>query len=98
MSWEAILAACERWAAAEQQADVTTIGTLLADDFTAVGPLGFTLSKQDWLARHATGDLIYDHFQFTESTVRAYGTTAIVIAHQVAQGTYRGQPLPTDLR
>lgn len=93
-----ILAICQRWADAERRADVSAIGELLAKDFVAVGPLGFTLSKEDWLARHATGDLTYEMFQFTEAAVRGFGTTAVVIAHQVARGAYRGQPLPTDLR
>lgn len=97
MIQDQILAVCQRWAAAEQQADVTIIGNFLADDFVAVGPLGFTLSKQDWLARHVAGDLTYDAFQFTETHVRTFGTTAIVIARQVARGAYRGQPLPTEL-
>ena len=41
------------WAAAEQAGDTGALGTLLAEGFTAVGPLGFILPKQAWLARHA---------------------------------------------
>jgi hypothetical protein len=40
------------WAAAEQAGDAGALELLLADGFTAVGPLGFTQPKQAWLARH----------------------------------------------
>ena len=37
---------------AETKADTELLTAILTDDFTAVGPLGFTLSKKDWLDRH----------------------------------------------
>src|SRR5215468_8277911 len=49
------------WAAAEQAGNTTTLETLLASDFTAVGPLGFILTKQAWLARHRHGDRAQRH-------------------------------------
>src|SRR5439155_22876589 len=41
-----------RWAAAEQRGDVAALDGCLAEDFVGVGPLGFTLARPDWLARH----------------------------------------------
>jgi ketosteroid isomerase-like protein len=98
MSQEQVLDLCNRWADAEQRADAAAIDALLAEDFVAVGPLGFTLSKADWLARHTAGDLKYERFQFTETQARTFGTTRIVIAHQVAKGAHQGHPIPTNLR
>jgi ketosteroid isomerase-like protein len=86
------------WTAAEQSGDAAALDGYLSDDFVGVGPLGFTLSKQDWLTRHRTGDLTYETFQLAEVQVRAYGDAAVVTARQTGKGAYRGQPVPSDLR
>jgi ketosteroid isomerase-like protein len=87
-----------RWTAAEGRGDTAALDGYLTDDFVGVGPLGFMLSKQDWLSRHATGDLTYEAFRLEEVQVRAYGAVAVVTARQTGQGAYRGQPVPSDLR
>jgi ketosteroid isomerase-like protein len=86
------------WTAAERSGDTAALDKLLADDFTGVGPLGFTLSKQDWLDRHAAGDLKYRTFELADISVRRYGEAAVVIAQQSAAGAYRGHEVPGDLR
>ena len=86
------------WTAAERSGDAAALDKLLADDFTGVGPLGFTLSKQDWLARYAAGDLKYRTFELGDIAVRRYGNAAVVIAQQSAAGAYRGHEVPGDLR
>ena len=86
------------WTAAERSGDAAALDKLLADDFTGVGPLGFTLSKQDWLDRHAAGDLTYRTFELADIAVRRYGDAAVVIAQQSAAGAYRGREVPGDLR
>jgi ketosteroid isomerase-like protein len=70
----------------------------LAPDFTGIGPLGFTLTKTNWLDRHATGALTYDTYRLEELHPRAHGDTAVVTAHQITEGTYQGHPLPSQLR
>jgi Domain of unknown function (DUF4440) len=52
-----ITALLSEWAAPEASGDTATLKRCLADDFTGVGPLGFTLSRQDWLARPPPGPL-----------------------------------------
>ena len=86
------------WAAAEQAGDTTTLETLLADDFTAVGPLGFILSKQAWLNRHRQGDLTYRAFSLSEVNARTVGGTAIVTARNNTRGSYQGHPIPEAVR
>lgn len=86
------------WTSAEQSGDAAALDKLLADDFTGVGPLGFTLSKQDWLDRHAAGDLKYRTFDLADVAIRHYGDAAVVIARQSAEGAYRGREVPGELR
>jgi len=86
------------WAAAEQAGDTTTLQTQLADGFTAVGPLGFILTKEAWLARHGHGDLTYQAFSLSEVTARTAGGTAIVTARNNTRGRYQGHPIPEAVR
>lgn len=85
------------WTTAERSGDPTVLGRLLTDDFLAVGPLGFTLTKREWLDRHA-GGLRYETFGLQEPRVRRYGDVAVVVARQVGKGTYQGNPVPAEVR
>lgn len=86
------------WTAAERAGDVAALERLLADDFLAVGPLGFFLSRQDWLDRHATGALTYRTFELTDTRIRQYGDVTVVVGTQTGEGAYRGQPVPPATR
>lgn len=86
------------WTEAERQADAPLVAEHLTDDFVGVGPLGFTLTRADWVARHETGDLVYDAFDVDEVSVRVHGGTAVVIARHTATGAYRGHPIPEAVR
>jgi ketosteroid isomerase-like protein len=95
---ENVDAVLSRWTAAEVGGGTAALQQLIAEEFTGVGPLGFTLSKQDWLDRHAPGALAYTSFELTEMQVHDYGDTATVIGRQHADGTYQGHPTPSDMR
>jgi ketosteroid isomerase-like protein len=86
------------WAAAEQAGDTTPLERLLASDFTAIGPLGFILTREAWLSRHRHGDLRYETFSVSEVTARTRGGTAIVIARNNTRGSYQGHPIPEAVR
>jgi hypothetical protein len=49
------------WTSAERAGDAGKLEDLLIDDFFGVGPLGFVLPKEAWLARHRQG-LTYETF------------------------------------
>jgi hypothetical protein len=83
-----------RWTDAELHADTETLETLLDDQFIAVGPLGFTLTKSEWLDRHRSGDLAYQALTWEPGPTRTYGDVALTIGTQIAQTTYRGNPVP----
>jgi ketosteroid isomerase-like protein len=86
------------WATAERDGDTATLQTLLTSNFTAVGPLGFILSKQAWLARHRQGGLTYDSFGLAEAQTRVLGDAAVVTARNTTSGAYQGHPLPGAVR
>jgi len=88
----------DAWATAELRADTAFLEKTLADDFIGVGPLGFMLTKPEWLARHQSGDLTYDSLELDEVTVRMYGEAAVVIGRQVQSAAYRGNSIKAELR
>src|ERR1051325_7376888 len=73
-----VLDLVQRWAAAEQRNDAGALDGLLADGFAGVGPFGFILSRDQWLARFANG-LVNRSFVVTDLQVRDYGTAAVGI-------------------
>src|SRR3954471_6398366 len=86
------------WASAERKGDTAALDTLLAPDFAAIGPLGFTLTKNDWLERHSTAALSYDRFELDEVELRMYGDAAVALARQAGAGAYNGVAVPEALR
>jgi uncharacterized protein (TIGR02246 family) len=78
----------EDWATAELRGDTVTLGRILADDFVAVGPRGFMLSKEQWLSRHDSGNLTYEAFEWDEVTVRVHGDAAAMIGRETASAVY----------
>jgi ketosteroid isomerase-like protein len=88
----------EEWAAAELHGDTTFLQRTLADDFVGVGPLGFLLTKQEWLARHQTSDMQYTAHTLDEATVRVYHDAAIMIGRLTQEATFRGNPVNTQMR
>ena len=78
----------EAWAAAELGGDTVTLGRILAEDFVAVGPRGFMLSREQWLSRHDSGCLTYTVFEWDEVSVRVHGNAAVMIGRQTAVAVY----------
>jgi ketosteroid isomerase-like protein len=85
------------WADAERAGDPAALDRLLTDDFVGVGPLGFTLTRKDWLERYGNG-LRYETFGLAEVAVRRYGDAAVAVARQVGRGTWQGNPVPEAVR
>ncbi|MBV9449851.1 MAG: nuclear transport factor 2 family protein [Streptosporangiaceae bacterium] len=84
----------QRLTAAERDGDVGTLAGLLDDDFVCVGPLGFVLTKPQWLAGYRTGDLVYQALTLEDTSERRYGDTVITISIRTQQATYQGNPAP----
>jgi hypothetical protein len=81
----------EDWARTELDGDVGSLEEILADDFVAVGPRGFMLTKEQWVARHEAGSLKYRSFGLDEMAIRLFGGAAIAVCRQTAAGVYEDE-------
>ena len=88
----------DTWATAELQGDTAFLEQRLAEDFVGVGPLGFLLNKQRWLARHQSGDMKYSVHALDEVRVRAYTGAAIVVGRLTQEATFQGHPINAQMR
>ena len=93
-----VLRLADAWTNAELRGDTTLLERILADDYIGIGPLGFMLTKQEWLARHQSGDLKYESFSLDEVKVRVYNDAAILIGRQAQNAAYRGNSIPGQFR
>jgi ketosteroid isomerase-like protein len=84
-----ILDLVDRWAAAEQANDPGRLDGLLADDFVGVGPLGFVLTREQWLARFGNG-LENRSFTVEDPQVHDHGSAAVVIGVDNQETSFRG--------
>jgi ketosteroid isomerase-like protein len=84
-----------QWAEAERTLDVARLAPMLAEDFVGVGPLGFTLTKQQWLGARASGDLAHAAFAWDPADIHLHAGTAIVVGVQTQDSTYQGRPAPS---
>jgi ketosteroid isomerase-like protein len=87
----------EEWAAAEQRGDAAFLEVALTDDFVGVGPLGFVLTKEQWLGRFA-GGLTYESFALDEVDVRLYGEVAVLTGRQKQAGSFQGNDVGGEFR
>ncbi len=88
-----------QWVAAELGGDLVRLDELLTDDFTAVGPLGFVLPKQAWMARYEQGVFRNEALRLEEVQTRIHDSVAVVTAHQVQKSIFAGSEVPfADLR
>jgi ketosteroid isomerase-like protein len=85
------------WTSAERAGDARKLEDLLTDDFYGVGPLGFVLPKEAWLARHRQG-LTYETFDLEQIQIHLYPDVALVTAQNNTRGSYQGQPIPEAVR
>ncbi|NUP75027.1 MAG: nuclear transport factor 2 family protein [Sinomonas sp.] len=92
-----VLDLVQAWAAAELSGDVEAYGTLFADDFQGIGPVGFVLDKDRWAQRHL-GDVVNEEFEILDPHVRHYGETALVEAVQRQKTQARGRDASASFR
>ena len=79
-----------RFAEAQRLCDADELSELLTDDFKLVGPLGFVVSKQEWLKQFRTGMLQIESLEWDEIDIRthAYAHFAIAIGSLTQTATH----------
>ena len=86
---DGVLDLVQRWAAAEEKNDVGALDGLLAGAFAGVGPFGFILTRDQWLARFTNG-LVNRSFIVTDLQVRDFGTAAVGIGVLAQETSWQG--------
>jgi ketosteroid isomerase-like protein len=85
------------WADAEEREDVAFLRENLTEDFVGIGPLGFMLTKDQWLGRYE-GGLSYESFVLEEVAARFYGGAAVATCRQSQVGEFRGNDASGEFR
>jgi hypothetical protein len=52
---------------------------------------GDVLTREQWLSRHETGKLKYESFELDEVQTRSYGSAAVTVCRQAAEGAYEDE-------
>ena len=86
---DGVLDLVQRWAAGEQDNDAGRLDGLLAGEFAGVGPFGFVLTRDQWLARFTNG-LVNRSFAVTDLQVRDFGTAAVGIGVLAQETSWQG--------
>jgi hypothetical protein len=80
----------DRWTAAEVRGDPDLLDELLDKQFVGVGPLGFVVTRAQWLERFRNG-LDNRAFAVAEPQVYDHGAAAVVVGVLDQQTTWQGQ-------
>jgi len=83
--------------AAVKANDAATMDRILADDFILVTGRRAVFTKEDLLTSARNKEVIYEHQEDTEQTVRIWGDTAVITALLWQKGTNNGKPFDDKL-
>jgi ketosteroid isomerase-like protein len=88
---KAVSAMDAKYQAAVKKNDATTMDRILADDFVVVTGTGKIYSKADLLNMARTNQVVYEHQDESDQTVRVWGDTAVVTAKLWGKGLDNGR-------
>jgi ketosteroid isomerase-like protein len=88
----AVSALDTKYQAAVKVNDATTMDRILADDFVVVTGTGKIYSKADLVNMARTNQVLYEHQDESDQTVRVWGDTAVVTAKLWGKGLDQGRP------
>ena len=84
-----VLDLVRRWAAAEERMDADRLDGLLAEGFVGVGPLGFVLTREQWLVRFRNG-LVNRAFTVEDAQVHPHDAVAVVVGVLAQETSWQG--------
>jgi hypothetical protein len=87
---DAVLDLIARWTRTERTNDPEALSPLLAEGFVGVGPLGFVLSRDQWLHRFA-GGLHNRDLAVSDPELHHHGTAAVVVGVLAQDASYQGK-------
>src|SRR5699024_12198462 len=85
------------WINAEKNGDVQLLTDLLNEEFIGVGPVGFILSKQQWIDRYKNG-LKNEDFNFEIINERSHKKSTIIIGTQSQKENIKGHNINVTFR
>jgi ketosteroid isomerase-like protein len=95
---ESLIAALDtEYQTAVKNNDAATMDRILADDFILVTGRGNVYNKTDLLGTAQNKDVIYEHQEDTQQTVRVWGDTAVITALLWQKGLNQGVPFDDHL-
>ncbi len=74
---------------------MATMDRILADDFVLVTGRGKVFTKSTLLEETRNGNMVYEHKEDSQQTVRVWGDTAVITAFLWAKGTNAGKLFTT---
>jgi ketosteroid isomerase-like protein len=86
-----ILALEDKWNAAYKRGDVSTMESLLADDFIITLEDGSTFSKSGYIAHNGDPTVHIETTEMSGASVRMHGNTAVVTGAYHEKGTSKGK-------
>ena len=95
---QAVRQVFDKVAGALERADVASLDSIYAADYTLVNESGVITTKAPRLAALKAGELKYESVKFDEVTVRMYGNTAVLIYRVTSKGMFKGQVIGGQFR
>ncbi|HVO82586.1 MAG TPA: nuclear transport factor 2 family protein [Terriglobales bacterium] len=89
---EKILALERKWAESYKVRDISTLASLLAEDFVITVEDGSTYGKAGYISHSADSSVHVDVATLSELKVRLHGNTAVVTGAYHETGESRGKP------
>lgn len=85
------IASLERkWQAAQLDANVAVMASMLAEDYVGISPDGTLNSKTETLASFKNGTIHFTSLSTDDQKIRVYGSTAVVVSKDQVAGTHNG--------
>jgi len=82
---------------AVKENDAVAIDRILADDFVLVTGRGKVFTKADLLEEARSGNMVYEHQEDSQQTLRVWGDMAVITALLWAKGTNASKPFDYQL-